>query len=166
MRYYFHLRVGPKLSPDEVGLDLPDLENAYLEAFQAAQEMWGELLSERSDPLIRSFEIADEQGQLLLTLPFAEVLDRARKARPPFPACSAKRRAPSPEVMASQRQKLAASLRQQIDAGRATRASLRQQIDAARETLEATRQTLKRTAELLDRTRQLSPPPHRRERGA
>ena len=44
MRYYFHLRVGPNLSPDEIGLDLPDLETAYLEAFKAAQEMWSELL--------------------------------------------------------------------------------------------------------------------------
>jgi hypothetical protein len=45
--YYFHLRIGPTLSPDEIGLDLPDLETAYLEAFKAAQEMWPELLTER-----------------------------------------------------------------------------------------------------------------------
>jgi Domain of unknown function (DUF6894) len=81
MRYYFHLRIDRTFSPDEIGLDLPDLETAYLEAFKAAQEMWPELLAERSDPLTRCFESADDRGQLLLTLPFAEVLEQARKGR-------------------------------------------------------------------------------------
>jgi hypothetical protein len=40
MRYYFHLRIGDAISPDELGLELPNLETAYLEAFKAAQEMW------------------------------------------------------------------------------------------------------------------------------
>jgi hypothetical protein len=155
MRYYFHLHIGPKLSLDEIGLDLPDLEAAYLEAFEAAQAMWGELLSERSDPLIRSFDIADEQGQLLLTLPFAEVLDRARKAQPPFPVSSAERGVPSTEVLATKQQKLAASLRQEMNKGREMRAVLRQQIGAARETIEATRKTLERTAKFLDRAHPL-----------
>src|SRR5262249_26597268 len=69
IRYFFHLRVGRELSVDELGVELPDLDTAYLEAFQAAQEMWGELLAEKSDPLLRSFEIADASGRLLLTLP-------------------------------------------------------------------------------------------------
>lgn len=73
MRYYFHLRVGRTISPDEIGLDLADVETAYLEAFKAAEEMWSELLAQGSDPLTRSFEISDERGQVLLTLPFHEV---------------------------------------------------------------------------------------------
>jgi hypothetical protein len=85
MRYYFHLRVGKEVSADELGVELPDLDAAYLEAFQAAQGMWGELLAERSDPLIRSFEIADASGRVLLTLPFREVLERARKPAGPLP---------------------------------------------------------------------------------
>jgi hypothetical protein len=79
MRYYFHLRIGHTVSPDEIGLDLPDLETAYLEAFKAAQEMCSELLAEGSDPLTRCFEITDERGRSLLTLPFAEVLEQARQ---------------------------------------------------------------------------------------
>jgi hypothetical protein len=81
MRYYFHLRIDRELSPDEIGLDLPDLDTAYLEAFQAARAMWSELLAERSDPLLRSFEIADSDGRVLLLLPFREVLESARKPR-------------------------------------------------------------------------------------
>ena len=83
MHYYFHLRIGETLSPDELGLELPDLETAYLEAFQAAQEMWAELLAERSDPLVRAFEIADADGRTLLTVPFSEVLERARRPKAP-----------------------------------------------------------------------------------
>ncbi len=146
MRYYFHLRIGQKLSPDDTGLELPDLETAYLEAFEAAQAMWGELLAERSDPLARSFEIADEQGQLLLTLPFVEVLDRARKPRPLSDRASG-------EKWRSTEQLLAVSLREQIETARKMRASLREQIGAAREALEATRQMLERTTGLLDRVR-------------
>jgi hypothetical protein len=55
MRYYFHLRIGGTISPDEIGVDLPDVETAYLEAFKAAEEMWSELLAEGLDPLMRSF---------------------------------------------------------------------------------------------------------------
>jgi hypothetical protein len=85
MRYYFHLRIGGTLSPDELGLELPDLETAYLEAFQAAQQMWTELLAERSNPLVRAFEIADAEGRILLTVPFSEVLERARRPIAPPP---------------------------------------------------------------------------------
>ena len=80
------LRIGQELSPDDFGMDLPDLDTAYLEAFQAAQDMWAELLAQRQDPLIRTFEIADETGRTLLTMPFAEVLDRARKRPMQLPA--------------------------------------------------------------------------------
>jgi hypothetical protein len=77
MHYYFHLRIGSTISPDEIGLDLPDVETAYLEAFKAAEEMWSELLADGLDPLMRSFEISDGR-QVLMTLPFREVLERAR----------------------------------------------------------------------------------------
>ncbi|WP_262266006.1 DUF6894 family protein [Microvirga yunnanensis] len=77
-RYYFHLRTAQGLSPDELGLDLPDVETAYLEAFTTAQEMWPDLLRRREDPTRYTFEIADRFGQVVQTLPFAEVLDSAR----------------------------------------------------------------------------------------
>jgi hypothetical protein len=82
LRYYFHLRIGETVSPDEIGLEFANLETAYLEAFRAAREMWTELLAERSNPLIRAFEIADEDGQILLTLPFREVLDVCKPTLP------------------------------------------------------------------------------------
>ena len=81
--YYFHLRVGRQHYPDHLGVDFENLESAYLDAFQAARDMWTELLRERKDPTTHRFEIANEDGQVLLTLPFTEVLEQSRKGSPP-----------------------------------------------------------------------------------
>ena len=131
MRYYFHLRIGGTISPDEIGVDLPDVETAYLEAFKASEEMWSDLLAEGLDPLMRSFEISDERGQVLLTLPFSEVLERARK----------------PAGLAKLRQSLQAELKKH----RVLTASLQENVKAAREAIEAANSTLKRTRGLLKR---------------
>ncbi len=138
IRYYFHLRVGRDLSLDELGIELPDLDAAYFEAFQAAQAMWAELLAERSDPLIRSFEIADAEGQVLLTLPFREVLDRARRHPGPLPN----------EV------KSAGAL---LEKTRSLAASLRDEINAARQIIENAHRSMEQTEDLLNRLP--SPPP-------
>jgi hypothetical protein len=131
IRYFFHLRVGKDFSPDELGIDLPDLDTAYLEAFMAAQAMWGELLAERADPFLRSFEIADASGRILLTLPFREVLERARKpARIPEEVRSA-------HVLLSKTTALAASLRAQMN-------QTQEMIGKARRTMQETRAVLNR----------------------
>ena len=57
--YFFHLRTAQGLNPDETGLELPDAEAAYLEAFKTAQDMWADLLRQREDPTRHSFEIAE-----------------------------------------------------------------------------------------------------------
>jgi hypothetical protein len=132
MRYYFHLRVGQELSPDDLGMELPDLDSAYLEAFQAAQDMWAELLAQRSDPLIRSFEIADSAGRVLLILPFGEVLDRARK-----------RAVPLPEQVRSA-QALLEKTRELTDA-------LREKINGSKEIIESARETMRESRTVLQR---------------
>jgi hypothetical protein len=84
-RYYFHLKVGRERYPDDLGIEFSNLETAYLDAFQAARDMWMELLNNREDPTTRSFEISvANDGRLLLTLPFKEVLEAARKPIPPL----------------------------------------------------------------------------------
>ena len=37
--YFFHLRSVQGLSPDELGIELPDVETEYLEAFRTAEDM-------------------------------------------------------------------------------------------------------------------------------
>jgi hypothetical protein len=133
MRYYFHLRIGGTISPDEIGVDLPDVETAYLEAFKAAEEMWSELLAEGLDPLMRSFEISDGH-QILLTLPFREVLERARKGAGALPG-------------------LRQSLRAELARRRELTASLQENVKTVRETIEDAQKMLQTARGLLGRKR-------------
>ena len=135
MRYHFHLRIGRELSPDEIGIDMPDLDTAYLEAFQAAQAMWSELLAERSDPMLRSFEIADSDGRVLLILPFREVLERA--SRP----TGRKPRGRMPNEVRSA-QVLLTKTRMLTD-------SLIEEIKAARNMIETAQRSMRRTSRIL-----------------
>ena len=77
--YYFHFAVGRKRYPDELGVQFDSVEAAYLDAFRAAEEMWIELIKKGEDPTTGSFEICDTNGDLLLILPFKEVLKPVRK---------------------------------------------------------------------------------------
>jgi hypothetical protein len=129
--FYFHLKVGRDLQPDDIGLDLTSLEVAYLEAFKAAQEMWADLLAKREDPTIRSFEITDETGRELMTVPFSEVLDRARKSQRPPPAHNVKK----------------ASTHLTRTMGIA--ASLTEEVERTRKLLEHTQHTLRRSRSLV-----------------
>jgi hypothetical protein len=74
-RFFFHFRQLSDLTIDEYGCEFSNVEDAYLSAFRAAQEMWHELLIERQDPRCCSFEVADGEGNALFVLPFTEVLD-------------------------------------------------------------------------------------------
>ena len=82
---YFNFRQGTVFSVDELGCDFASVEDAYLGAVRAAQEMWSELLQRREDPLLCTFEVTDAKGRELFCLPFSEVLE----------VCSGRRVAPS-----------------------------------------------------------------------
>jgi hypothetical protein len=101
------------------------VEAAYLEAFAGAQEMWTELLAERSDPTICSFEISDEAGECLMCVPFTEVLDRARK-----------RSAPATHKSTTALMSKTAGLT----------TALSEQIERTRQMLQETRETLRRSS--------------------
>jgi hypothetical protein len=74
-RYFFDFRQGALCCPDTEGAEFPHVEQAYLEAFKAVQDMWTELLRKRQDPRRCVFEVRNEKGELLFVLPFQEVLD-------------------------------------------------------------------------------------------
>jgi hypothetical protein len=78
-KFYFHLRRGRELVPDEHGDILADVETAYLHAFAAAKELWTLTLARRDDPTSYCFEVTDEQGRFIFQLPLAEVLESSRK---------------------------------------------------------------------------------------
>ncbi len=82
-RFFFDYRdKRGVLAPDEDGLDLPDFETAYLEAYRAAIDMWAEARREGHDPGAACFEIKDQHGNAVLELPIAEVLNRPLTVEP------------------------------------------------------------------------------------
>jgi len=87
--FFFNFRQGKLYQVDDLGCEFESVEDAYLGAFSAAQDMWRELLIKRQDPLLCAFDVMDEGGRHLFTLPFVEVLDACRgredAPRPPVP---------------------------------------------------------------------------------
>ena len=78
-RFYFHLRTDGCVADDELGSEFPNLEAAYLEAFEAARAIWAEKLLSREDPTRCAFLIASSpDGEPLLEMPFSEVLEASK----------------------------------------------------------------------------------------
>lgn len=81
-RYFFDFRQAGVCVPDTHGIEFPNVEQAYLEAFRAAQDMWSELLKQRQDPRRCMFEVHDEDSNILFLFPFQEVMDSCTDRRP------------------------------------------------------------------------------------
>ncbi|MDB5556177.1 MAG: hypothetical protein JWL86_6161 [Rhizobium sp.] len=73
-RFYFNVRDGDTLIADREGVEMPGKSAAAEEARQAARD----LLAERvkfGEPLeSRQFEVVNDNGETILTLPFRSVL--------------------------------------------------------------------------------------------
>jgi hypothetical protein len=74
-RFFFDFRQADDRVADTQGVELPDVEQAYLEVFTAAQEMWSELLKQRRDPRRCLFEVRSQDGDILFLFPLHEVVD-------------------------------------------------------------------------------------------
>jgi hypothetical protein len=75
-RFYFHLRQGDELIPDEEGQDLPDVSEALHEALIAARELLAEAIKNGQDRVPDAVVIADEAGRAIETIPLAMVLPK------------------------------------------------------------------------------------------
>jgi hypothetical protein len=78
-RFFFHFISHDHLSRDEVGTVFSSLEAAYLDTWNAALEMAMESLRAQDDPTNDGFEITDEDGRMLMHVPFSEVLRPRQK---------------------------------------------------------------------------------------
>jgi hypothetical protein len=71
-RYYFNFRKGDEISRDRLGMWLPDLNAARDEAIH----VWGDLIAvallSGESPMDCEYEIADDAGDILLTIPLGE----------------------------------------------------------------------------------------------
>ena len=75
-RFYFHLSTGEDYERDEVGSDHVDANQAYLEAFESAQQLSVDLIREHLSPIRHRFDICDEYDRVLFQVPFAEIMGR------------------------------------------------------------------------------------------
>ncbi|GGD11032.1 DUF6894 family protein [Aureimonas glaciei] len=74
MRYFLHMRRGEELIQDPDGTELPDLDAVMAEAIQGARQILAENVMSGSVVTGRKFEICDEQGKVLLVVPFSEAV--------------------------------------------------------------------------------------------
>jgi len=77
--FFFHLRTPSCLEEDELGLELDDVETAYLDACRAFPPMATDLLDCGHEPLGCSFEITNGAGELLMEVPFSEAISAKRR---------------------------------------------------------------------------------------
>ncbi|MBQ0819502.1 hypothetical protein KBI52_04600 [Microvirga sp. HBU67558] len=177
-RFYFHLRGGPEgLSRDGTGLDLPDVETAYLEAYDAVIDTGRELIIEGLNPQGYAFEITNRSGELMVEIPFAEVLDRHAEPRPPLlvrETLREPRPSPPAEPQAgdgSEPRRGSPSVREGTPGPVARPAGLevcsretRQCVDHLERTTQGLWQQLEKSHEAIRRSRQLLANPHYRYR--
>lgn len=73
-RFYFHIRDGNFREIDPEGVEFASLEHAVLDARKAAREILAEKLIADEPIDGQRFEIADESGEVVETVPFKSVL--------------------------------------------------------------------------------------------
>jgi uncharacterized protein DUF6894 len=78
-RFYFHVRAGDELTPDDEGMDLPDLSAAKREAVPSARELLAEAIKSGKQTVPDAFVIADDEGRPLDIVSLAAVLPEPLK---------------------------------------------------------------------------------------
>ena len=121
-RYYFHLWNGSKFEIDDVGVELDFAEHAYLEACEAAREIWSEMARLREDASSYRFFVLDQRGQTVFDVPFSEVLAPSTKASPKASAEQARNR----------HRKLAVELAREIETARSNIARSKEILSVSR----------------------------------
>ena len=74
-RYYFHLHNGIGDAEDGEGTELPNLDAARKFAIESARSILSEEAKEGLIDLASSIDVADEHGNILLTLSFREAVE-------------------------------------------------------------------------------------------
>jgi len=73
-RFYFNVRDGDSVITDPEGIEVPGLRAVEDEATQAARDLLADRVKHGEQIGSRKFEVIDETGRQVLTLPFRSVL--------------------------------------------------------------------------------------------
>ncbi len=74
-RYYFHIRKGEVLVEDPEGTEVAQTESLEDEAIEAARDLLADGDRQGLDRREWIYEIADETGATMLTLPFSRTVE-------------------------------------------------------------------------------------------
>ncbi len=74
-RYFFHIRKGDVLVEDSAGIEVSRAEALEEEAIEAARDLLAEGDLQGLDRRVWVYEVADESGTIVLTLPFSEAVE-------------------------------------------------------------------------------------------
>lgn len=89
--FHIHLRKPDGLEEDELGIEFPDLERAYLETYRAIPETVIDLMRQGVGSRGHAFVIADASGVILMEVPLDEPLRTRRPGEPSERRSRAKR---------------------------------------------------------------------------
>jgi hypothetical protein len=73
-RFYFNVRDGDILITDQEGVEMPGKMAAAEEAKQAARDLLAERVKYGEPIESRQFEVLNDNGETIMTLPFRSVL--------------------------------------------------------------------------------------------
>ena len=73
-RFYIHFRTGDQIATDDVGIELPSLEEARDTALASAREIVADNVKSNTKNPLRAVIVAGESGQDLLTISVKDVL--------------------------------------------------------------------------------------------
>jgi hypothetical protein len=74
--FFFHVRgIHHDLSRDELGLDFPDVETAYLETLCAARDIGSAFAASGRNVRDFSIEVVNAADELIFRLPISEAID-------------------------------------------------------------------------------------------
>lgn len=127
--FFFHLRSPAGCDEDEIGVELDGIESAYLEAYRTVPALSAEMALAGAIPHRHTFEIVDQSGNLLMEVPFSEVLDRGRGPTAPALTASFRRAVTTMQRTAE----LIISIREERTALRATLAETKRLLALARQ---------------------------------
>ena len=73
-RFFIHFQNGDTIAKDDEGQDLPGLEEAKAAAMASAREILADNIKGKAENPLRAVLIANEAGDILITIPAKDVL--------------------------------------------------------------------------------------------
>jgi len=118
-RFYFHLQRPEGLISDDVGMELPSSEVAYLEACNAITDTIVEVVADGFNPAHCAFHVTDQTGERIWTVP---MLERVRTGP-----------SPTSDELRQRLDNASTDLRRELEEFRLNRAWVRATVDALRQ---------------------------------